>query len=127
HDIRDGAKAWIAHGGQADFYTVMARTSDARSRGISCFLVPADTPGLSADRPERKMGLTASHTTMLRFDGVCIPADQRIGAEGQGLSIALSSLDAGPLGIAAVATGLAQAAHDTAVDHAPHHQALREP
>lgn len=127
HYILDGVKAWITHGGQADFYTVMARTSDDRSRGISCFLVPADTPGLSADRPERKMGLTASHTTMLRFDGVCIPADQRIGAEGQGLSIALSSLDAGRLGIAAVATGLAQAALDTAVDYARQREAFGKP
>lgn len=127
HYILDGVKAWITHGGQADFYTVMARTSDDRSRGISCFLVPADTPGLSADRPERKMGLTASHTTMLRFDGVRIPADQRIGAEGQGLSIALSSLDAGRLGIAAVATGLAQAALDTAVDYARQREAFGKP
>jgi len=127
HYILDGVKAWITHGGQADFYTVMARTSDDRSRGISCFLVPADTPGLSADRTERKMGLTASHTTMLRFDGVRIPADQRIGAEGQGLSIALSSLDAGRLGIAAVATGLAQAALDTAVDYARQREAFGKP
>src|SRR5690606_25570812 len=127
HYILDGVKAWITHGGQADFYTVMARTSDDRSRGISCFLVPADTPGLSADRHERKMGLTATHTTMLRYDGVRIPADQRIGAEGQGLSIALSSLDAGRLGIAAVATGLAQAALDTAVDYARQREAFGKP
>ncbi|WP_061783943.1 acyl-CoA dehydrogenase family protein [Thermobifida fusca] len=127
HYILDGVKAWITHGGQADFYTVMARTSDDRSHGISCFLVPADTPGLSADRPERKMGLTGSHTTMLRFDGVRIPAHQRIGAEGQGLSIALSALDSGRLGIAAVATGLAQAALDTAVDYARQREAFGKP
>ncbi|MDR5700868.1 acyl-CoA dehydrogenase family protein [Agromyces sp. LY-1074] len=112
-----GAKAWVTHGGQADFYTVMARTSGAPGdrHGISCFLVPADTPGLTAGPPERKMGLTASATTALFFDDVVVPATHRIGAEGDGLSIALSALDAGRLGIAAVATGLAQGATDAAI------------
>ncbi|MEY9214241.1 acyl-CoA dehydrogenase family protein [Thermobifida halotolerans] len=116
--VIDGVKSWITHGGQADFYTVMARTGDDRSHGVSCFLVPADAPGLQADRPERKMGLTGSHTTMLRFDGVRVPAERRIGEEGQGLPIALSALDSGRLGIAAVATGLAQGALDAAVAYA---------
>ncbi|MEV5850568.1 acyl-CoA dehydrogenase family protein [Streptomyces sp. NPDC051985] len=110
-----GEKAWTTHGGQADFYQVMARTSDHRSRGVSCFLVPAASPGLSADPPERKMGLTGSATATVRFDDVRIPADRRIGAEGQGLPIALAGLDAGRLGIAAVAVGLAQGALDDAL------------
>ena len=114
---RDGTKAWVTHGGQADFYTVLARTGEG-SRGISCFLVPAGTPGLTAAEPEQKMGLTASTTTSMHFDGVEIDADRLIGAEGQGLSIALAALDAGRLGIAAVATGLAQAALDHAVGYA---------
>jgi alkylation response protein AidB-like acyl-CoA dehydrogenase len=113
----DGTKAWVTHGGQADFYTVLARTGEG-SRGISCFLVPAGTPGLTAAEPEQKMGLTASTTTSMHFDGVEIEADRLIGAEGQGLSIALAALDAGRLGIAAVATGLAQAALDHAVGYA---------
>jgi len=113
----DGTKAWVTHGGQADFYTVLARTGEG-SRGISCFLVPAGTPGLAAAEPEQKMGLTASTTASMRFDGVEIEADRLIGAEGQGLSIALAALDAGRLGIAAVATGLAQAALDHAVAYA---------
>ena len=113
----DGTKAWVTHGGQADFYTVLARTGEG-SRGISCFLVPAGTPGLTAAEPEQKMGLTASTTTSMHFDGVEIDADRLIGAEGQGLSIALAALDAGRLGIAAVATGLAQAALDHAVGYA---------
>jgi alkylation response protein AidB-like acyl-CoA dehydrogenase len=115
--VLNGAKAWTTHGGQADFYKVMARTSSDRS-GISCFLVPADTPGLTADVPERKMGLTGSATATMRFDNVCIPADRRLGAESDGLRIALAGLDAGRLGIAAVATGLAQAALDSAVEYA---------
>ena len=73
------------------------------------------------------MGLTGSHTTMLRFDGVRVPVDQRIGAEGQGLPIALSALDSGRLGIAAVATGLAQGALDTAVDYARQRTAFGKP
>jgi alkylation response protein AidB-like acyl-CoA dehydrogenase len=116
--VIDGAKAWTTHGGQADFYQVMARTSDDGGRGISCFLVPADTPGLTADHPEQKMGLMSSTTATMLFDGVRVPASRRLGAEGQGLPIALSGLDAGRLGIAAVATGLAQASLDHAVAYA---------
>ena len=115
--VLNGAKAWVTHGGHADFYKVMARTSDERG-GISCFLVPADTPGLSADPPERKMGLTGSATATMRFDNVRVDASRRLGAEGEGLRIALSGLDAGRLGIAAVATGLAQGALDAAVAYA---------
>jgi alkylation response protein AidB-like acyl-CoA dehydrogenase len=112
-----GAKAWTTHGGHADFYKVMARTSDDRY-GISCFLVPADSPGLVSDPPERKMGLTGSSTTTMRFERVKVPAGRRLGAEGDGLRIALAGLDAGRLGIAAVATGLAQGALDHAVAYA---------
>ncbi|CAA9385692.1 MAG: Acyl-CoA dehydrogenase, short-chain specific [uncultured Nocardioidaceae bacterium] len=115
--VLSGTKAWITHGGHADFYKVMARTSDDRN-GISCFLVPADTEGLSVDPPERKMGLTGSSTTTLRLDKVRVPAERRLGAEGDGLRIALEGLDSGRLGIAAVATGLAQGALDHAVAYA---------
>lgn len=116
--VVDGAKAWTTHGGSADFYTVMARTADEGGRGISCFLVPADTPGLTADNPEHKMGLMSSTTATMLFDDVRIPAERRLGEEGQGLPIALAGLDAGRLGIAAVATGLAQEALDVAVQYA---------
>ena len=112
-----GAKAWTTHGGEADFYKVMARTSESRN-GISCFLVPAHAAGLSADPPERKMGLTGSATATMRFEGVTVEEDRRLGEEGDGLKIALAGLDAGRLGIAAVATGLAQGALDDAVTYA---------
>lgn len=115
--VINGAKAWTTHGGKADFYKVMARTGEG-SHGISCFLVPADTPGLSADNPERKMGLMSSTTATMMFEEVRIPVERRLGTEGQGLPIALSGLDAGRLGIAAVATGLAQEALDVAVKYA---------
>src|SRR4051795_6994076 len=115
--IIDGTKAWVTHGGEADFYKVMARTSEERN-GISCFLVPADAEGLHADPPEHKMGLTGSTTATVRFERVRVAAERRLGAEGDGLAIALAGLDSGRLGIAAVATGLAQGALDHAVAYA---------
>ena len=115
--VLNGSKAWTTHGGNADFYKVMARTGDERN-GISCFLIPADTPGFVSDPPEKKMGLTGSSTTTMRLDNVRVAAERRLGAEGDGLRIALAGLDSGRLGIAAVATGLAQGALDHAVAYA---------
>ena len=112
-----GSKAWITHGGLADFYTLFARTGEG-SQGISCFLVPKDTPGLSFGRPEEKMGLHAVPTTSAHYDDAFLPAERLIGAEGQGLPIAFSALDSGRLGVAAVAVGLAQSALDQAVAYA---------
>lgn len=113
----NGSKAWITHGGIADFYTLFARTGEG-SRGVSCFLIPAGIDGLSFGKPEDKMGLCAVPTTAAFYDNVLVPADRRIGEEGQGLQIAFSALDAGRLGIAAVAVGLAQAALDEATNYA---------
>jgi len=113
----NGSKAWITHGGVADFYNLFARTGEG-SKGISCFLVPDGTDGLSFGRPEEKMGLHAIPTTSAHYDNVHVPTEWRIGAEGQGLQIAFSALDAGRLGIAAVAVGIAQAALDDAVKYA---------
>ncbi|BBW99356.1 acyl-CoA dehydrogenase [Mycolicibacterium moriokaense] len=115
--VLNGSKSWITHGGVADFYTLFARTGEG-SRGISCFLVPGDLPGLSFGKPEEKMGLHAVPTTAAFYDNARIGSDRRIGDEGQGLQIAFSALDSGRLGIAAVATGLAQAALDEAVRYA---------
>ena len=114
----NGTKAWITHAGQADFYTVMVRTSDDGGRGVSCLLMDAGTPGLGFGAPEHKMGLTGSPTAQLLLDQARVPADRRMGAEGQGLKIALEALDSGRLGIAACAVGLAQAALDEAVGYA---------
>lgn len=112
-----GSKAWITHGGLADFYTLFARTGEG-SQGISCFLVPKDTPGLSFGRPEEKMGLHAVPTTSAHYDNAFLPAERLVGTEGQGLPIAFSALDAGRLGVAAVAVGLAQSALDQAISYA---------
>jgi alkylation response protein AidB-like acyl-CoA dehydrogenase len=121
--ILNGTKAWISHAGQADFYTVFARTAGepdgpGRSRGISCFHVPAATPGVSAAPAEHKMGMRASVTAQMLFESAPVPADQLVGEEGEGFRIALAALDAGRLGIAACSTGLAQAALDCAVGYA---------
>ncbi|MET8797623.1 acyl-CoA dehydrogenase family protein [Nocardia sp. NPDC004568] len=113
----NGTKAWITHGGIADFYNLFARTGEG-SKGISCFLVPKETAGLDFGKPEEKMGLHAVPTTSAHYDNAFVPAERRIGAEGQGLQIAFSALDSGRLGIAAVAVGLAQAALDEAVAYA---------
>ncbi len=113
--VVNGTKAWITHGGEADFYSLMCRTSDDGARGISCLLVDAGTDGVSAAEPEKKMGFTASTTAQIRYDDARIAADRLLGAEGQGFKIALAALDGGRLGIAAVAVGLAQAAFDTAL------------
>jgi alkylation response protein AidB-like acyl-CoA dehydrogenase len=113
-----GTKAWITHAGQADFYTLMVRTSDDGGRGITCLLADAATDGLVAGTPEHKMGLTGSPTAQLRLEGARVPAARRMGDEGLGLRIALDALNSGRLGIAACATGLAQAALDEAVAYA---------
>ncbi|MEW1637165.1 acyl-CoA dehydrogenase family protein [Streptomyces sp. NPDC093801] len=113
-----GTKAWITHGGVADFYTVLARTGAPGAKGITAFLVPGDAEGLTAAVPEKKMGMKGSPTAQLHFDGVRVPDARRIGEEGQGFTIALAALDAGRLGIAACAIGVAQAALDEAVSYA---------
>ncbi|WAZ20364.1 acyl-CoA dehydrogenase family protein [Streptomyces cinnabarinus] len=113
-----GTKAWITHGGIADYYTVMARTGEEGPRGITAFLVPGDAEGLSAAAPEKKMGMKGSPTAQVHFDGVRVSDDRRLGEEGQGFAIALSALDSGRLGIAACAIGVAQAALDEAVAYA---------
>jgi len=121
--VVNGVKAWISHAGQADFYTLFARTSGdhegpGRARGISCLHVPADTPGVSAAAPEHKMGMRSSVTAQMIFDRARVPAGHLVGEEGKGFAIALAALDAGRLGIAACATGVAQAALDAAVSWA---------
>lgn len=122
-----GTKAWVTHGGHADYYTLFARTSDDGSRGISCFLVPADAEGLHVHPPERKMGLTGSTTATIDCDEVRVDADRLIGDEGKGLSIALAALDSGRLGIAAIAVGVAQAALDHAVAYAKTRETFGKP
>jgi alkylation response protein AidB-like acyl-CoA dehydrogenase len=121
-----GSKAWVTHGGEADFYTLFART-DSGDGGISCFLAPGSAAGISAHPPEHKMGLMGSTTATVDFDDVELDAGRLVGDEGSGLSIALRALDSGRLGIAAVATGLAQASLDCAVEYAKQRETFGKP
>ena len=116
--VLDGTKAWVTHGGVADYYDIFCRTSDDKRRGISLVLADAETPGLLPQTPEKKMGLKSSPTAQVVLDGAQVDADRLIGEEGDGLRIALSALDGGRLGISAVATGVAQAALDAATSYA---------
>jgi len=116
--LLDGTKAWVTHGGVADYYDVFCRTSDDKRRGISMLLADAQTPGLLPQTPEKKMGLRSSPTAQVVLDGAQVDADRLIGDEGDGLRIALSALDGGRLGISAVATGVAQAALDASAAYA---------
>ncbi|GGK83273.1 acyl-CoA dehydrogenase family protein [Ornithinimicrobium pekingense] len=122
-----GTKAWISHAGHADFYTLFARTSDDGGRGLSCFHVPADTPGIGFGEPERKMGMRAATVREVLFEGARLGAEHRIGAEGQGMQLALAALDSGRLGIAAAATGLAQRALEVASAYAQERQQFGRP
>jgi alkylation response protein AidB-like acyl-CoA dehydrogenase len=125
--VVNGTKAWITHGGEADFYALMCRTSDDGAKGISCLLTPGAAPGLSAAQPEHKMGFKGSTTAQMRFDLVRIGADRLLGVEGQGFKIALAALDGGRLGIAACAVGLAQAALDVALSYAGQREQFGRP
>lgn len=114
----NGTKAWVTHGGVADFYNVMVRTGTHPTKGISTLLAEANTPGLVAQPPERKMGMTASPTAQIVLTDARVSAERLLGAEGQGFTIAMAALDGGRLGIAACSVGLAQAALDYAVAYA---------
>jgi alkylation response protein AidB-like acyl-CoA dehydrogenase len=116
--VVNGAKAWVTHGGHADFYNLMVRTGGDGPGGISCLLAASDTPGLLPQPPEKKMGMRSSHTATIMLDDAPVPADRLIAAEGDGFKIAMSALDGGRLGIAAVAVGVAQAALELSVSYA---------
>ncbi len=124
----DGTKAWVTHAGQADRYLVMARTGDEGPRGISAFVVDRDQEGLEFPPPEQKMGLKASTTGQMRFDGAVVDASRLIGGEeGLGFRIAMASLDGGRLGIAACSVGLARAATEHAVAYARQREQFGRP
>src|SRR5262252_4824433 len=93
HYLLDGTKAFISGGGRADLYLVMARTGESGPHGISCFLVENGTPGLSFGAKEKKLGWHSQPTAMVIFEACRVPAENRIGAEGQGFKIAMSALD----------------------------------
>ncbi|MCB9522205.1 MAG: acyl-CoA dehydrogenase family protein [Myxococcales bacterium] len=117
HYVLDGTKSWVTSGGHAGLYLVMASTDPAaRTRGISAFLVPATAPGLTATKPEDKMGLRSSATTQLVLEGVRVPVADRLGPEGIGFKVAMNALDGGRVGVSAQACGIATAAFELLLD-----------
>jgi alkylation response protein AidB-like acyl-CoA dehydrogenase len=126
--VLNGTKMWVTNGGEADLYLVMARTKLGKGApGISCFVIEKGTPGFSFGKTERKMGLHSSPTRELIFEQCVIPLANRIGEEGQGFKIALSSLDGGRVNIGAIAVGVAQAAFEIARDYARERQQFGKP
>ncbi|MGI4812102.1 MAG: acyl-CoA dehydrogenase family protein, partial [Janthinobacterium lividum] len=113
--VLSGTKQFITNAARADLAIVFAVTDPALGkRGISAFIVPTDTPGFEAGPPEHKMGIRASETCAITFNDCTIPAENLLGARGDGLKIALSNLEGGRIGIAAQAVGIARAAFDAA-------------
>ena len=131
HWILDGTKSWVTSGTFAGVIVAMARTdtADARrgSKGISAFIVTPDLPGFHVGRKEDKMGLRASPTVQLTFEGMRVPAENLLGTEGQGFIYAMQSLDNGRLGIAAQALGIAQAALDHSLAYAADRHQFGQP
>ena len=128
HYVLNGSKNWVTNGEQAGLYLVFARTDrDAGNRGISAFIVERGAPGLIVGRAEDKMGLRGSDTVSLSFDDLRVPAENRLGAEGDGFRIALGALDAGRIGVAAQSLGVMRAAFDETVRYAQHRSAFGHP
>lgn len=126
--VINGTKQFITHGRSGDVVVVMAVTSRAKgSRGISAFIVDRGTPGLRAGKKEDKLGMRASETSEVIFEDCRVPASQLLGAEGQGFVNALFVLDAGRIGIAALAVGLAQGAYEAARGYAFTRQQFGQP
>jgi len=126
--VIDGVKQFISTGKNADVALVLAVTDPAAGKkGISCFLVPTDTPGYLVTRIEEKMGQRASDTAQITFERCRVPLDALVGAEGEGYRIALSQLEAGRIGIAAQSVGMARAAFEAALRYAHEREAFGKP
>ncbi len=126
--VLEGTKCWITNGGEADLYTVFATLDpSSRHQGICAFIVPSDTPGISHGKKEDKMGQRASDTRVVQFDGVRVPAAQRLGQEGEGFKVAMQTLDRTRPPIGALATGIAQRALDESLAYAGERKAFGSP
>ncbi|WP_404481802.1 acyl-CoA dehydrogenase family protein [Novosphingobium sp. BL-52-GroH] len=127
HYVLNGTKQFISGGGVNDVYVVMARTGEHKSRGISCFVVDKDTPGLSFGAPEKKLGWNSSPTAQVVFEDCRIPAANRVGAEGDGFKFAMAGLDGGRINIGACSLGGAQRCLDEAIQYAKDRKQFDQP
>ena len=126
--VLDGSKVFITNGTHADVALVFATVDPSRKhRGITAFIVPADTPGYARGGHEYKLGVNASGTTELSFQGMRVPAAQRLGEEGEGFKIAMSTLDGGRVGISAQAVGIARGAMEEALAYAKDREQFGQP
>ncbi|EJZ19956.1 acyl-CoA dehydrogenase family protein (plasmid) [Rhizobium sp. Pop5] len=128
HYVIDGAKQFITSGKNGNIIIVFAVTDPgAGKKGITAFIVPTDTPGYEVIRVEEKLGLHSTDTCQIAFNNMRIPAELRLGAEGEGYRIALANLEGGRIGIAAQAVGMARAAFEAARDYAKERAAFGKP
>ncbi|MEW5552246.1 acyl-CoA dehydrogenase [Peribacillus frigoritolerans] len=124
----NGSKVFITNGGEADVFIVFASTDPQKgSKGISAFVVEKGTPGLIIGKDERKMGLHGSSTVQVTFEDMKVPTANLLGKEGEGFKIAMANLDAGRIGIAAQALGIAEGAMEHAVQYAKSREQFGKP
>jgi alkylation response protein AidB-like acyl-CoA dehydrogenase len=130
HYVLDGTKSWITSGPVAKFIVVFAQTdpdTKPRYRGVTAFIVDTEEPGFNQGKTEPKLGIRASATCEIHFESYQCPVENRLGEEGQGFKIAMTVLDAGRIGIAAQAVGIAQAAYEASVQYARERTAFGQP
>ncbi|MCB9144004.1 MAG: acyl-CoA dehydrogenase [Anaerolineales bacterium] len=126
--ILNGRKSWVTSGPVADYFVVFMMTDpEKKQKGVSAFLVDGKTPGLTRGKKEPKLGIRASSTSELIFEDCRIPAENRLGAEGEGFKIAMTVLDAGRIGIATQALGIAESAYEAARKYAGEREAFGQP
>ncbi len=128
HYILNGRKSWVTSGPVAEYYVVFMMTDpQKKQKGVSAFLVEANTPGLIRGKKEPKLGIRASATSELIFEDCRVPAENLLGKEGEGFKIAMTVLDAGRIGIGTQALGIAEAAYEAAKQYAVEREAFGQP
>ncbi len=129
HYVLNGAKRYITNANRASLFTVMARTDQTAKggSGVSAFLVPSDLPGVSIGKPEKKMGQQGAHICDVNFDNVRVPAENRLGEEGQGFRVAMQVLDRGRLHIGSVCVGVAERLIEESVRYAAERKQFGQP
>ena len=128
HYVLNGRKSWVTSGPVADYYVVFMMTDpEKQQKGVSAFLVEANTPGLTRGKKEPKLGIRASATSELIFEDCRVPVENLLGKEGEGFKIAMTVLDAGRIGIATQALGIAEAAYEAARQYAVDREAFGQP
>lgn len=126
--VLNGRKSWVTSGPVADYFVVFMMTDpEKKQKGVSAFLVPGNTPGLTRGKKEPKLGIRASATSELIFEDCRVPVENRLGEEGEGFKIAMTVLDAGRIGIATQALGIAEAAYEAARQYAGEREAFGQP